>query len=56
MGCEKRIYGGICCARVSTSPRLMKKRKREREREKFEENIGVGLIEKEGGLGILFIK
>ena len=57
MGCGKRIYEGIwCCARVSTSLRLMKKRKREREREKLEENLGIGLIEKEGGLGVLFIE
>ena len=56
MGCKKGIYGGIYYARVSTSPILMKKRKREREREKLEENLGVGLIEKEGGLGVLFIE
>ena len=57
MGCEKEICGGIWYrARVSTSPRLMKKRKREREREKLEENLGVGFIEKERGLGILFIE
>ena len=57
MGCKKEICGGIWyCARVSTSPRLMEKKKREREREKLEENLGIGLIEKEGGLGVLFIE
>ena len=56
MGYEKEIYGGICCTRVSISPRLMKKRKRERKREKLEENLGIGLIEKERGLGVLFIE
>ena len=40
LGYEKEICGEIWCrARVSTSPRLMKKRKRERE--KLEENLGL---------------
>ena len=57
MRCEKKIYGGIWCrARVSTSSRLMEKKKREREREKLERELRVGLIEEDGGLGVLFIE